>query len=462
MKFQNQILLYALLPTLVALSLIAFTVHHQAQELAQSQRESWERTYRASKDDALKHYCAMATKAIAPLYESDRFDVVTIEQAKKDAATILANLDYGPDGYFFLYDFQGRLLMHPRQPQLVGHNLASRAIGKDGDSKQVIKDLIEAAQQGKEFVDYWWSQPSTHTDAPVPKRACVIALKRWEWVLGTGMYLDDIDTAINEAAEQASQNISSTMLLVAVFSSFGVAIMSVGIMRLIRAHVQDEERNRIANALHDSINPLLVASKQKIQLGIRRLQRITQRRTLPPATFREATELMDQILADLKQVIQDLDPSDLKHNTLDSLLQTLADRFTSDERRVEANIIVDGTKSLPLCTQKTLYHVAQLALTNAATHSSATHVSLHLEIDAQYVTFTTQDNGAGFEVEDVRTDPYRGRGLCNMQRKIEVEGGEFQLTSSPSGTTIIVRIPLERSKGLSHGGTSRTDQDPDR
>ncbi len=458
MKFQSQIILFALLPTLVALSLIAFTVHHQAQELAQSQRESWERAYRASKDDALKHYCA---KAIAPLYDSDRLDVVTKERVKKDAATILANLDYGPDGYFFLYDFQGRLLMHPRQPQLVGHNLASRPIGKDRDSKQVIKDLIAAAQQGKEFVDYWWSQPSTHTDAPVPKRACVMALKQWEWVLGTGMYLDDIDTTINEAAEQASQNISSTMLLVAAFSSLGVAIMSLGIMRLIRTHAQDEERNRIANALHDSINPLLVASKQKIQVGIRRLQGITQRRTLPPATFREATELMDQILTDLKQVIQDLDPSDFNHNTLDGLLQTLADRFTTDERRVEANVTGE-TKNLPRCTQKTLYHVAQLALTNATIHSSATLVSLHLGIDAQHVTFRTQDNGEGFEVQAVWNDPYRGKGLSNMQRKIEMEGGEFQLTSSPSGTTIIVRIPLESSEGQSHDDTSHTDQDADR
>jgi two-component system NarL family sensor kinase len=461
MKFRNQIILYALLPTLVALSLIAFTVHRQAQKLAQSQRESWERAYRSSKDDALMHYCAMASKAIASLYESDRLDLVAMEQVKKDAATILSRLDYGPDGYFFLYDFEGRLLMHPRQPQLVGHNLASRPIGKDGDGTQVIKDLIEAARQGKTLVDYWWSQPSTHTDAPVPKRACVMALTRWKWVLGTGLYLDDIDTAINQAAEQASQNISSTMLLVAMFSSLGVTILSLGIMRLIRTHAQDEERNRIANALHDSINPLLVASKQKIQLGIRRLQRITQRRTLPPATFREATELMDQILADLKQVIHDLDPSDLKHNTLDGLLQTLADRFTSDERRVEANV-VGGTKSLPLCTQKTLYHVAQLALTNATTHSSATHVSLHLELDAQHVIFTTKDNGEGFEVEDIQTDPYRGRGLSNMQKRIAMEGGELQLTSSPSGTTIIAKIPLESSRGQSHGDTSRPDQDTDR
>lgn len=443
MKLRNQILLYALLPTLSALSLIAFTVHDQAQELARSQRESWERAYRASKDDALRHYCAMATQAIAPLYELDRTDAVAMEQAKKDARNILAGLDYGPDGYFFLYDFEGRVLMHPRIQELVGRNLADRPIGKSEHGTRVIQDLINTATAGGGLVDYQWPKPSIHTDDPVPKRACVVALKRWEWVLGTGIYLDDIDTAIDETDSQASRNIASTMFLVAVFSCLGVAIMSVGMMRIMRTHTRDEERNRIANALHDSINPLLVASKQQIEVGIRRLQKSTQRRTLPPATFREATELMDQTLIDLKQVIQNLDPSDLGYTSLAGLLHTLAERFTTDERRIEVSVVGE-TKRLPRCTEKALYHVARLALTNVASHSSASQVFLHLTINAQHVIFTTQDNGEGFEVQDVWTDPYRGKGLRNMQNTINAEGGKFQLTSSPSGTTIMVRIPLER------------------
>ncbi len=461
MKLRNQILLYALVPTLSALSLIAFTVHHRAQELAQSQRESWEQAYRASKDDALKHYCAMASRAIAPLYELNRIDAVAMEQAKRDAQKILAALDYGPDGYFFLYDFEGRVLMHPRIPKLVGKNLADRQIGNSEYGTRVIQDLINTATAGGGLVDYQWPKPSTRTDDPVPKRACVVALKRWEWVLGTGMYLDDIDTAINEADAQASKNISSTMFLVAALSCLGVTIMSAGMMRIIRTHTRDEERNRISNALHDSINPLLVASKQKIQVGMRRLQRVTQRPTLPPATFREATALMDQILTDLKQVIQNLDPSDLAQNNLVGLLHTLADRFTSDDRHVEVSVVGER-KRLPQCTEKALYHVAQLALTNAINHSFATQISLQLEIYAQHATLTIQDNGKGFEVQNVQTNAYRGKGLRNMQNTIKTEGGEFQLTSSPSGTTIIVRIPLKRSRGLIHGNTSDTNQNADR
>jgi two-component system, NarL family, sensor kinase len=73
----------------------------------------------ASKEAELKHYVALATRSIASLYDSGRRDDATLNEAK----AILAKLDYGNDGYYFLYDLEGKNLMHPRQPELVGRSL---------------------------------------------------------------------------------------------------------------------------------------------------------------------------------------------------------------------------------------------------------------------------------------------------------------------------------------------------
>lgn len=474
MKFRHQIILFALLPFLV-LGIVALAVY-VASNSEHVQRESIGRTYKDSKDAELKNYCAMATKAIAHLYELGRTDTVTIERAKKDAQALLARLDYGPDGYFFLYDFQGRLLMHPRQPELVGEDLGNRRIGKDGNSILVIQDLISTARHGGGLVDYWWSKPSTHTDVSVRKRACVVALDHWGWVLGTGMYIDDIDATLAELETQASWHFSYTMAGMVVLSLI-VGALDIFLVLNIRAlrtadaklrtlarriiQTQDDERDRIAKGLHDSVKPELVSLKMQIIAGIHRLQRLSQQPTLSPAIFEEAAGLVDKALKDIDRVVKDLHPSDLDDFGLSGALHTLADRFTHSGWRIEVHVVGD-TEGLSPAIQKAVFLVAQEALANAAKHSTASRASIRMERDARTVTLTVQNNGHGFNVAAVHADPDRGLGLRNMEERIEAEGGQFHLTSSLNETTIIATIPLHDAKGVFHGDSPPADPNADR
>jgi two-component system NarL family sensor kinase len=110
MKLRQKILLFAVLPLLLALCAIALTVRHHSVSLAQQEREVIEPAYLATKDGELKNYVAIARRAIAHLYESGKTDEATKAEARK----ILEKLEYGEDGYFFLYDLHGNLLMHPK------------------------------------------------------------------------------------------------------------------------------------------------------------------------------------------------------------------------------------------------------------------------------------------------------------------------------------------------------------
>ena len=129
----------------------------------------------------------LAMAAIARQYASAPDDAA----ARQDALAILRRMDFGADGYFFVYDQAGRNLMHPRLPELEGRLLLDL---QDSDGVYVIRELLARAQEGGGFQRYVWPKPST--GQPAPKLGYAVMLDRWGWMLGTGLYLDDVEAAM--------------------------------------------------------------------------------------------------------------------------------------------------------------------------------------------------------------------------------------------------------------------------
>lgn len=470
MNLRQKIIWFAVTPLILALGAIATTVYHRAALLEQQQRGSIEHAYRDSKDAELKNYSTLAEQSIAHLYASGRTDAATMNEAK----TILASLNYGPDGYFFLFDLQGTFLMHPRQPELVGQNLWHL---RDANGDPAIQKLISRALEGGGLVDYTWQKPTNHNTVPVPKRAYVLVLKNWSWVLGTGVYLDDIDVALAKLDKQASQNIFDTMLWIVVISSLSVIAIVSGLMWSIRKldvvgeklelankelkeanaklkgltqriiRTQDDERHRISDDLHCSIKSMLVAIRMKIDVGIHKLPGLTQQTAAAQSKFKEAIKLVNDTLDEIDQVIDGLHPIYLEQLGLEGALRQCAYDFDSDAMRVEFNALGDE-KGLPPSAGAALTLVTREALANASKYSSAKRVSIRLESDARRVTLSIYDDGHGFNVDRINADPNHGLGLLNMKERIEAEGGEFRLTSSSSGTAVTATIPFSSIYGL--------------
>lgn len=217
MKLRQKIVLFAVVPLLLVVCVIAFTVDRQAVLLGQKQCEAVKPVYLATKDAELKSYVALAVRSIAHLYESGRTD----DKAKEEAKAILAKLEYGDDGYFFLYDLDGKLLMHPRLMERVHEKLLDL---KDANGKLIIRDLIHRARTGGGFEDYAWPKLSKG-NAVTPKRAYVMELPNWGWMLGTGVYLDDVDKALAGIDMQVSKNIFDTMLWIAIIALLSVTLV---------------------------------------------------------------------------------------------------------------------------------------------------------------------------------------------------------------------------------------------
>ena len=72
-------------------------------------------------------------------------------------------MDYGDDGYFFVYDMHGTVLMHPRQRDLVGQDLSAL---RDAQGNATIQALLARARAGGGYVEYMWRRPSTGRSRP--------------------------------------------------------------------------------------------------------------------------------------------------------------------------------------------------------------------------------------------------------------------------------------------------------
>jgi two-component system NarL family sensor kinase len=447
MKLRQKIILLAITPLIAALCAIAFAVRHQVSLLSHQQRATLEQAYLASKEAELKHYVSLGMRAIADLYESGRQDRATMDEAK----AILAKLDYGDDGYFFIYDLHGKNLMHPRQPDLVGRDLWDL---KDTHGNFTIQRLTERARSGGGLVRYMWEKPSSKTVAP--KLGYVVMLEKWGWMLGTGIYLDDVDAAMAKMDAQSYGNIYNTMLWIA-----GIAIASVLVIalsglalnvseyrvadaklkflarRVVRS--QEEERARLSRDLHDGISQWLVSIKLQIESGIAKL-------TGPAApsahlSFDRAAVQLNDVLSEVRRISHDLRPAILDDLGLAAALNHLSQEF-AEHASISVHFESKGkTDGLTDVDNTVLFRIAQEALTNIKRHANASLVRVALEAEKKIVRLSVMDNGIGFDVAHVAQHPKRGIGLRNMHERLEAVGGNLELKSSGEGTCLTAFLP---------------------
>lgn len=444
MPLKLKILLLAAVPLLVTLGLIAATVLHQDRELARRERVLVEREYMSARQAELQHYVELAVSTIRPLYDSGRDDPAVREEAIRR----LASLDYGHDGYFFVYDLQGTSLMHSRQPELVGRNLWEL---RDPQGRATIQQLVEQAQQGGGYVDYLWRKPSSGQVAP--KLGYVVALPRWNWMLGTGLYLDDIHATLAQLDQQVGANIRTTLAWIAGIAVLGVALISAsGLLlnlsehkvaetklRLLARQVvqsQEDERARLARELHDGTSQTLVSAKLLIESAVDELERGGGAgKQPPPGTLPKALARLNDTLVEVRRISHRLRPALLDTLGLPAALEHLAREFGEHGTLVAEAVVEGDAFDLPEEAKTVLFRVTQEALTNVAKHARAHSVLIRLSFRPEGVSLTVSDDGGGFDVDAVMQHPTRGIGLRNMRERLATIGARFEVRSHVQGGT---------------------------
>lgn len=454
MRLRQKVIVLAVVPLVVALCAIALYVRQHAVTLAAEQRATIQHAYLASKEAELRHYVELAARSIAHLTRTGDSGAAV----QQEAIRILSSLSYGDDGYFFVYDDRGRNLMHPRQPELVGTDMWE---WRDSTGAPTIQRLIALASQGGGFLRYTWAKPSSNR--PAPKLGYVVPVAHWNWVMGTGIYLDDVEAALALVDAQQSRNIEETLLWMAVLATVaavGVAggglALNISEGRVADAKLkalaqrvvesQEEERARLSRDLHDGISQALVSVKLQLEAGIIRIDGDAARREQGRAGLERTVEQIKTLLGEVRRISHDLRPTLLDDMGLAPALDHLASEFGEHAGAPVRFRAAGAVDTLPEIVGTVLFRIAQEALTNVERHAQARQIDMTLERVGDLVSLTIADDGTGFDADGVAVHPKRGIGLRNMMERMEAIGGHFAIESSSAGTRVAASIDLKEQR----------------
>lgn len=132
-----------------------------------------------------------------------------IKEYQDVAKNIIANLRYdNGKGYFWINDFTPNMIMHPIKPALNGKNLSN---SKDSNGKLLFREMVQVAKEkGKGVVNYMWPKPGF--DTPQQKISYIEAFKEWDWIVGTGVYADDIDALVATQEKIVEEEINGLII----------------------------------------------------------------------------------------------------------------------------------------------------------------------------------------------------------------------------------------------------------
>lgn len=129
-----------------------------------------------------------ATSLLSSYQKQVDAGTLTKEEAQKQAAERLSAIRYDGANYLWINDLAPKMVMHPLRPELNGTDLNGN---KDPNGKALFVEMADVCRdKGKGFVEYAWAKPGS--TKPVPKISYVELFKPWGWVVGTGIYIDDV------------------------------------------------------------------------------------------------------------------------------------------------------------------------------------------------------------------------------------------------------------------------------
>jgi methyl-accepting chemotaxis protein len=131
---------------------------------------------------------------------------------KMEALKTIAGMRYGKSGYFWINDTEPKMVMHPIKPSLDGKYLGDF---KDANGVYLFKEMVKVSGKNEGgLVKYVWPKPGF--DKPQQKFSYVQIFKPWNWIVGTGAYVDDIEAKISQIKKDASSQIQSSIVSIAI------------------------------------------------------------------------------------------------------------------------------------------------------------------------------------------------------------------------------------------------------
>jgi methyl-accepting chemotaxis protein len=138
---------------------------------------------------------------------------ITVDKAESDGQArfkeIISGMRYGKDDYFYVVDTNYTIVTHPNK-DLIGKNMKD---SKDPNGKFFIREQVdEAVSKGEAYVDFYFQKLGS--EKPVPKISYVRYFKNWNWIVASGVYIDELENQINTKEKNLRSSMWSQVMVI--------------------------------------------------------------------------------------------------------------------------------------------------------------------------------------------------------------------------------------------------------
>jgi len=225
----------------------------------------------------------------------------------------------------------------------------------------------------------------------------------------------------------------------------------------LMAEERHDERQQVANYLHDDLAQVLFQAGLQIDLARKQLSQGSTKDT--EQQLAEIRRVNNRAYDLVRALVRDLHTSSLGRQGLTEALSA----FTSDmSMGTDIHVAVEGTDlEMPPPIQLLLYQIAREAVTNAVKHAHPENIWVRVGATEDHVELTVRDDGEGFDPETPQPEGHYG--LAIMRERAQVAGGSIQIESAPgSGTVATVRFPKAwLGSGEEPAPEEQSDDSPD-
>ncbi len=273
------------------------------------------------KKNATKYVVEVAY-ALATSYEAKiKSGELKPEEAQKRALAEIKSLRYHGNEYFWINDLNAKMIMHPIKQELDGKDMSAE---KDSHGKLYFQEFAKVAKEkGEGFVDYYFPKPNE--TKPSPKLSYVKNLSQWGWVIGSGIYIDDVNAEISKIRNQIIIATIVIALLVLFIAYFVARLITRALSQavalsnelaegnlMVKVDVNStDESGQLLNGMKNMVDKLKVivadvqtaadnvssASQQMSSTA----QQMSQGATEQAASAEEVSSSMEQMVSNIKQ-----------------------------------------------------------------------------------------------------------------------------------------------------------------
>ena len=319
-SIRAKIFALVLLPLiLVVLILTAISVNGLT-DMGQNQVELFKENLLELKKEELNSFTQIAQKSVQHLNPETAGDLDRMRD-------IIRGLKFGKNSYFFVFDKDSNTIVHAGKPALEGKNLSSL---KDTRGLPVINELVKVAFAGGGFVEYYWENPTTKQEAL--KLSYAGMLDQWNFMIGIGIYLDDIDKKVAQMQHETDGQISSFFMQVLLVSLI-VILGCIGTVLLVAPRITKpllfvaESLEQIADGDGDLTQRIDIKSKDEAG-------RVA-------AAFNQFVSMIQGLVTEIRESTAQL--NDTMHE-LEKLRKKNTERLS--EQVVHRTSVVDGIEEL--------------------------------------------------------------------------------------------------------------------